>query len=231
MVWVYIFIPVIAAGIGAVFAAYRPPGPRVTSAIQHLAAGVLFAAAAGELLPALKEQHTAVPVVIGGAIGVALMLMIRWLGEKATGPIALITMVGVDIFIDGLVLGIGFASGGTAGIVLTIALTLEILFVGLAVAAVLSATPGRLSGRTAIIGVTVGLAFFLPVGALIGLPAGALPGPWLAGLFSFGLVALLYLVTEELLVEAHQEERDTAAATVLFFVGFLSLIVIEEAIA
>ena len=231
MVWVYIFIPVIAAGIGAAFAAYRPPGPRVRSAIQHLAAGVLFAAAAGELLPSLKEQHTAVPVVIGGAIGVALMLLIRWLGEKATGPIALITMVGVDIFIDGLVLGIGFASGGTAGIVLTIALTLEILFVGLAVAAVLSTTPGRLSGRTAIIGVTVGLAFFLPVGALVGLPAGALPGPWLAGLFSFGLVALLYLVTEELLVEAHQEERDTAAATVLFFVGFLSLIVIEEAIA
>lgn len=230
MVWVYIFIPVVAAALGAVLAAYRPPGPRLTSAIQHLAAGVVFAAAASELLPALKAENTAVPVVIGGAIGVATMLGVRWLGDKASGPIALIAMVGVDILIDGLVLGIGFASGGTAGLVLTIALTLEILFLGLSVATVMGSGSGALSRPGAIVGVTTALALLLPLGAMVGLPAGALPGPWLAGLFAFGLVALLYLVTEELLVEAHEDKADTPPVTAMFFVGFLALIVLEEAI-
>lgn len=239
MVWVYIFIPVLAAALGAALAAYRPPGPKLTSSIQHLAAGVVFAAAAGELLPAIKEENTALPVILGGGAGIFVMLFVRWLGEKATGPIALITMVGVDILIDGLVLGIGFASGGNAGLVLTVALTLEILFLGLAVAAAMSggeaetddgAGKARAYSPGAIIGVTTALALLLPIGAVIGLPAGGLPAPWLAGFFSFGLIALLYLVTEELLVEAHEDDADTPFATAMFFVGFLALILIEEAL-
>jgi ZIP family zinc transporter len=42
----------------------------------------------------------------------------------------------------------------------------------------------------------------------------------LAGLLSFGCAALLFLVTEELLTEAH-ESADTAVTTTMFFVGFL----------
>ena len=42
---------------------------------------------------------------------------------------------------------------------------------------------------------------------------------------SFGLAALLYLVTEELLREAH-EERETTLATAMFFVGFLAFLVV-----
>jgi len=44
-------------------------------------------------------------------------------------------------------------------------------------------------------------------------------------ILSFGLAALLYLVTEELLVEAH-EEKETPVATLMFFVGFLGFLVI-----
>lgn len=54
-----------------------------------------------------------------------------------------------------------------------------------------------------------------------------LSGATLAAFFAFGLVALLYLVTEEILVEAH-EIPDTPLTTAIFFVGFLLLIVIEE---
>jgi ZIP family zinc transporter len=42
----------------------------------------------------------------------------------------------------------------------------------------------------------------------------------LAGLLSFGSAALLFLVTEELLIEAH-ESANTAVTTTMFFVGFL----------
>ncbi len=39
--------------------------------------------------------------------------------------------------------------------------------------------------------------------------------------------ALLYLVTEELLVDAH-EANDTPLLTAMFFVGFLALFVLES---
>lgn len=42
---------------------------------------------------------------------------------------------------------------------------------------------------------------------------------------SFGAAALLYLVTNELLREAH-EERESAFATAMFFVGFLTFLVV-----
>jgi len=56
-----------------------------------------------------------------------------------------------------------------------------------------------------------------------------LPNPLLTGFFAFGLIALLYLVTEELLVEAH-ETPDRPWVTAMFFVGFLALLLLEEVI-
>ena len=41
--------------------------------------------------------------------------------------------------------------------------------------------------------------------------------------------ALLYLVTEELLIEAH-ETPDRPWVTAMFFVGFLALLLLEEVI-
>ena len=71
---------VISSAAGAL-AAWRPPGQRVTSAIQHLAAGIVFAAAALELLP--KERAgSALPVIVGFAIGLALMLGLRVVAER-----------------------------------------------------------------------------------------------------------------------------------------------------
>ena len=43
---------------------------------------------------------------------------------------------------------------------------------------------------------------------------------------AFAVAALLYLVTEELLTEAH-EVKETAALTLMFFAGFIVLLVIE----
>ncbi|MFO1151061.1 MAG: hypothetical protein U1E62_22015 [Alsobacter sp.] len=54
--WAYVLIPVGAATAGAIVAAYRRLGPTLTSAIQHFTAGVVFAAAAVEILPDLRHQ-------------------------------------------------------------------------------------------------------------------------------------------------------------------------------
>lgn len=67
----------------------------------------------------------------------------------------------------------------------------------------------------------------LPIGTLVATPVATLSSTTIAGFLSFGVIALLYLVTEELLVEAH-EKRDTPFVTALFFVGFLGLLLFEE---
>jgi ZIP family zinc transporter len=53
------------------------------------------------------------------------------------------------------------------------------------------------------------------------LPANSIPF-----LLAFGLAALLYLVTEELLHEAHQLP-DNAYITATFFIGFLIFLVLS----
>lgn len=224
--WVFTLIPAGAALVGAAIAAYRRPGPILVSGIQHFAAGVVFAAAAGEILPDLKHGGSPWPVAIGGAIGVLVMLFLKQVEERIRGPVGLMAVVGVDILIDGLVLGIGFAAGAKAGVLLTIALTIEVLFLGLTVAAKLgetAPTPGR------IVLLTSGLVLLLPLGAILAIPVVLLSAPYLTGFFAFGLIALLYLVTEELLVEAH-ETPDRPWVTAMFFVGFLLLLLLEEAI-
>lgn len=128
--WLYTLIPLLAMVLGAAATTVRRPGPRLTSGIQHFAAGVVFAATATEILPDLKGKGAAVPVFIGGMIGLGVMLLIRELGSRASGSMGFYVTMAPDILVDGLVLGIGFAAGPRQGLLLTIALTLEVLFWG-----------------------------------------------------------------------------------------------------
>ena len=101
---------------------------------------------------------------------------------------------------------------------------LEVLFLGMSGAVALS---GAGASRARIIATTSGFAGLLLAGA----GAGALlltvaSSTVLDAVLSFGLAALLYLVTEELLVEAH-ETPETPLLTAMFFFGFIVLLVIE----
>jgi ZIP family zinc transporter len=224
--WLYALVPVAAASLGAGIASWRQPGPGLTSAIQHFAAGVVFAAAAGEILPDVMHGGSPEATLVGGAAGVAVMLLIKRLEQPTKGPLGLLSAVGIDILIDGLVLGLAFIGGQKAGVLLTVALSLEILFLGLTVTSGLGEI---LSAKWKVFAATVGLALLLPLGTVIAAPVHLLPAVMVTGFLSFGLMALLYLVTEELLVEAH-EKPDNVWITSAFFVGFLSLLALEELI-
>ncbi len=228
----FALLPVAATIAGGVIATYRPPGPRVRSAIQHFAAGVVFAAVAVELLPDIVHERAPVAAAIGFALGVGLLLLIKWATERSgqrglettSGATSLIVTLGIDIAIDGLLIGIGLATGGKQGTLILVALTLEVLFLGLSAAASLG-NSGASRGRT--IGTVVGLSALLMVGAAVGaLLLGGLSGSPREAVLTFGAAALLYLVTEELLVEAH-EVPETSAITATFFVGFLLLLIID----
>jgi zinc transporter, ZIP family len=220
----YTFIPLAAVIIGATISVIRKPGPGFVSAMQHLAAGVVFAAAASEILPQIKHDASPFATLFGGMAGVFAMLFLKQIGAWARGPVAMLAAVGIDILVDGLVLGLAFLAGERAGLLLTVALTLEVLFLGLTVTAELAET---MKSRGRIVAIIAALALLLPIGAGIAVPVAALSPPVIVGFLSFGLMALLYLVTEELLVEAH-ERPDTPFISAMFFVGFLGLLLIEE---
>jgi ZIP family zinc transporter len=164
--------------------------------------------------------------LIGGALGVAVMLGLKAAESRFEGPVALLAAIGLDLAIDGLVLGLAFIAGEKAGTLLAVALTLEVLFLALTLTNDLA---GRYRKAKAI-GLTCALAVLVPIGALIAQPVALLSPIWITGFLSFGLMALLYLVTEELLVEAH-EKPDSPLISAMFFVGFLILLLIEEIMA
>ncbi len=219
----FALVPTLAIMLGAFATRWRNPSEGGVGALQHLAAGVVFAAAATEVLPQVMHGGSPIATLIGGAAGVALMLALKVGEKRLVGPIGLIVAVGIDLLVDGFVLGLAFIAGERAGLLLAIALTLEVVFLAVSVTNDLAA---RLTMRRAI-ATTSGLALLLPVGTIIAQPAATLPTVWITGFLSFGLVALLYLVTEELLVEAH-EKRSSPFICAMFFVGFLGLLLIEE---
>jgi zinc transporter, ZIP family len=220
----YTLMPLAAVIAGAILSVVRRPSPNFVSAMQHLAAGVVFAAAATEILPQIKHDASPLATLIGGMVGVGVMLLLKELEGRAKGPVAMLSAVGIDILVDGLVLGLAFLAGEKAGILLTVALTLEVLFLGLTVTAELIET---MASKLRVIAIVFGLSLLLPMGAAVAMPVALLPTPIIVGFLSFGLMALLYLVTEELLVEAH-ERPDSPLISAMFFVGFLGLLVIEE---
>lgn len=140
-------------------------------------------------------------------------------------PIGLLVTVAIDLLIDGVLVGLGAQLGSTQALILTIALTLEILFLSLSLAAELN--DRGLTARQASL-ICTGLGLTTAVGAVASAALLNGVGPAvLAFVLAFGAAALLYLAVEELLVEAH-EQTETALLGAMFFAGFLVIYVLAE---
>ena len=81
--WFYAFIPVVVAICGATWTTFYPPSRKMVGAVQHFAAGVIFYAAAGEILPDATRQGSIWTIILGGGIGIAAMLVLRHFTERA----------------------------------------------------------------------------------------------------------------------------------------------------
>ena len=219
--------PVVASVAGALVAAVRPPGPRVVSAVQHFAAGVVTAALVGEIMPELRREGHLVWTIVGFVAGAVLVLALGAYGRRteaqaeaeaelsrrggfrnkaviaataATLPIGMLGAMAVDLLLDGVLVGLGARLGFTQGLILTIALTLEILFLGLSVVAELK--QAGFSARRAVL-ICTGLGLMTAVGAIgAALLLAGVSTTIMSAVLAFGAAALLYLVVEELLVEA-----------------------------
>ena len=146
-------------------------------------------------------------------------------------PWGLVVPVSTDAMMDGLLIGISFVAGSLqTGLIMSIALSIEMCFLGVTTSVSL-----RKNKVPKQIGIPIGLALpqlilgFAFAGASI---LASLSGPLFEGVLSFGLAALLFLITDELLVEAHRhEEADTWWITAFFFLGFALVIALQVAAA
>lgn len=212
-------------------ASYWTPGPEPRSYIQHFAAGVVLAAVTGELLPKVVESGEHVPgAVVGFIAGLGVMLAIKLFShamEKGGGgpsPIGLSVTAGVDTLVDGFVIGLGFVVGGGSGALLALALGVELFFLTLSAAGSVGQS-GK--SRVWMIGVGVCLGLLVMVGAVGGVTLlGDAPESIVIAVLAFGSIALLYLVTEELL-ESVRRVSETSWHTLVLFAGFISVFVIE----
>jgi ZIP family zinc transporter len=128
--------------------------------------------------------------------------------------IGLILATFIDVAMDGFIIGTGFAAGGSTGMILALGLSAELLFLGLALASDII-KGWRIIAISGALGVTV-LTFTLLGNFLLADASNTLIG----GVLAFSAAALLYLVTEELLMEAHEVEEQNISTLVLFS-GFL----------
>jgi ZIP family zinc transporter len=220
-------IPALVALGGGILAAVWSPNHQMRSLIQHFAAGVVLAALAVELLPEIGREHAPGLVLVASfALGSLFMYGLKlWTmrlehqasikGAAAGLGIGLLLATFIDVATDGFIIGAGFAAGGETGTILALGLSVELLFLGISLAS--EAMAGwRIIAISAALGATV-LIFSLIGNILLTGATHALIG----GALAFSAAALLYLVTEELLMEAHTIEEKPVSTLVLFG-GFLS---------
>ena len=227
----YSLAPVCAAIGAALIAVSLRPGSRFRSVTQHLAAGVILGAVCLELIPDTVKRQAVLATAIGFCSAVLGLLLLRRYAAASTEnrpelkvPRTYLTATAIDLFVDGLVIAIGFSVGTKQGRLLALALALELLSLGFALTTEL--LERRIARGRAVV-ITALVSGFVIAGAAFGavvLPY--TPATFLSGSLGFGIAAVLFLVTEELLREAHELE-DTATATAILFGGFLVIYILS----
>ena len=227
----FAIIPAVVMLIGALAALIRKPGKSVRSYILHFAAGVIFSVAAAELLPVIMKKHSPFMIGAGFFLGLAVVLRVRELTNtglkqgRSMGkmvPWGLLTGIGADIFTDGFILGIGFTAGTREGTMLAIALSTEFISIGLTTSSELRNK--KITGKKTM-GIITALVLLFYISAVVSsFLFRSLGDKAIEIVLSFGLSALLYLVTEELLKEAHQSE-ESIWHTSAFFIGFFLFVI------
>ncbi|MEQ1601456.1 MAG: zinc permease [Methylophilaceae bacterium] len=225
-IYLTMLIPAVVSVLGGLLAVFWNPSHHMRSLIQHFAAGVVLAALAVEVLPELGREHAPGWVLIGSFAfgGLVMYAMKLWsirmelaaktLSKSEQWNYGLILATFMDVSVDGFIIGAGFAAGANTGLVLALGLSVELLFLGL------SLVSETVKGwRVAVI--TSLLAFVVLAGTFMGyfLLKGASVSS-ISAILAFGVAALLYLVTDELLIEAHEVE-EKPSSTLWLFSGFL----------
>lgn len=213
---------------GGVLTFFWQPSKVLIGLVQHLAAGIILAALMIEVFPEMRRTNIAQSTLIFSfVVGVMFMYGVKLLGsflEHGNGAqivqkqfnYGMIITVFIDAVLDGLTIGAGFAAGQKVGFALALGLSVEMLF--LAMSLISETIKGiRILVLSACFSITILVCAVLGYHFL-----STSSGEAIAIALAFSAAALIYLVTDELLIEAHEQEEKSYSMLVLFsgFIGF-----------
>ena len=213
------------------------PGSRVRAVVAHLVGGLVLGIAAADLMPAASNSGNPVALAIGFSLGFSMLLVINAFLEqpderhkqgRARPMLMLMLPFLIDSLIDGVVVGIS-SKAAEQQWVIPVAVALEMGLATLGLGTLLGRGAGRWRSRVsgALMAVTyvIGLSVSLVI-------TNGLQGPALTGTLAFGTAALIYLVVEEVMKEAHARgEDDSGVVNVAFFIGLLCIWLLDSVTA
>jgi len=143
-------------------------------------------------------------------------------------PLPLVGAVTVDAAVDGLLIGLSYAASPSAGIAMAAATCIEMGFLGLSFCASLQ-NATRSAWKIVIVALLPPVILVLSgeAGHRLGRMCSENPEVFI-GFISFSIVALLFLVTQELLVEAQEVASGSKLINAMFFFGLLAGILLEN---
>lgn len=148
-----------------------------------------------------------------------------------TLPVNLILPVTIDCFVDGFLIGVSVAISPKAGFILAIANCFEMAFLGMAYASRLVRCTGTSAFKRNLALYAPPFVMFLAagLGALLAGATRETPMIFIA-FVAFGVVALMFLVCNELLIEAKnaQGEEEKWWISICIFLGIYMVLIINQ---
>ena len=219
---------------GGLLASSIRPGRRLRGVVAHLVGGLVLGIAAADLMPAASNSGHPLALAIGFCLGFSLLLVINAVLEEPDDrsenqrprPMLLLMLPFlVDSLIDGLVVGISSRTAHQSWVI-PVAVALEMGLAAIGLGTLLGRRTGvwrsGLSGALMAVTYGIGLSISLMI-------TNGLQGPALTGTLAFGTAALIYLVVEEVMKEAHSRgEDDSGLVNVAFFIGLLCIWLLDS---
>jgi len=145
-------------------------------------------------------------------------------------PCGTIVPMIIDFVLDGVLIGLGYAAGGggdsSTGFIMVVSLSIEKITLGSSTTFAMK-KKGVSTPKAMFVITMLAASMFLGGGIGATVVASLQGQPIFYSAIAFGVAALLWLVTEELLEEAHSI-KDTPMTPVFFFCGFLIPMVLDK---
>jgi ZIP family zinc transporter len=218
----WLAMPAAVMLFGGILTFFWHPSKTLIGLVQHLAAGIILAALMIEVFPEMRRttisQST---LIISFVVGVIFMYVVKITGDyfeqgndgksvRKQFNYGLIIAVFIDAALDGVTIGAGFAAGQKVGLALALGLSVEMLFLAM------SLISETIKGMR-ILFLSVCLSLTILTCATLGYYfLSTSSGGAIAIALAFSAAALIYLVTDELLIEAHEQEEKSYSMLVLF---------------
>lgn len=223
-VLVLALLPGIGSFAGGLVAEVVAATPRMLSRALHAAAGIAIAVVAVEMMPEVLGGAPPWAIVVGLCAGGAFYVLLEWIighaqgGQGQTGAWMIYVAVAIDLFGDGLMIGVGSVVSFGLGLILALGQAMADAPEGFA-----TISNFRHKGQPRVRRLLLSASLSLPclAGATIGywLLRGQGEALQLSGLaFTAGI--LLIAAVEEMMREAHEAAEDTHGSAAFFIGGF-----------